>query len=1290
MKKRLIFLGATALLGLCRFNAQAQQYDPPCVVEQWSNASTYNKVIDIDFSDSDMPDTWKGKTGTDCPSYSTGGYYNGILEVPIYENGQTSEHTYPLLFHNSTFANKNSYNGFAAATAAFARQFYDGQNATQKNDWTQPGHTVYLEDSITYTAGKPTHGIAGYAHLCRDGATTDSAGNKVSMHGWLEIDHIPYVERVQWSWSSSSWGRGVKCDYKIGDGEWKPLVWMGSNKQKNGYTVYSDQGYFMENIIDAHDVSLRWRIWDGDPGTTTFQTDADGNPAFNTAIDPYGQQQPVKIHKIQIFGEPISAAQAEYARENPVSDVGDITYDDPDDDESNNDQDGDTACTFSTVAQDGSGDFTSVQEAIDAVAEGTRGIIFIRNGVYDENIYAGTSVDKNKYISLIGESRDGTILTSSIDRGEKNPDNNYLDCAALNVFVKKFYAENLTIRNTSGNVGQAEALYTAGDAHIFNNCTLSGYQDTYKSNSGSRGYFYNCLIEGATDFIYDSGLEWFESCTINCVPGGGYITAAADASLKMTKVLYPSLSNETFYAGLFFNNCNITADAGVADGSYYLGRPWKEQCGTVFMNCTLGNHIKSVGWAAWNGAENSASYYEYKNIDPDGNPVNTSGRASWSHHATETEREAYFNTKFLFSEQNSEEIFDPEALFSAINKPANPSLSGHTISWEASGEAAGYMILRDGKFVTFTTSNTYNIDDETSTWSVKSVSKRGITSQAVECKAQLTAFPTAEGFGKYASGGRGGKVVTVTNLNDDGEGSLRWAFQQYKNDPLTIVFAVSGEIILKSEMKVNRKNWTLAGQTAPGDGIVITHNKVNFGSSENFIVRNIRFRIGQKDVNGNIIAENACGAENCTNFIFDHCTFGWSVEENMNVFDSHFHTVQYCIIHEGLYNAGHSKGARGYGCQWGGSPATYHHNLLAHNNSRSCRFNGARGEDYVVYIEYFNNVNYNWGSRLGCYGGENTANITEYNGLNAAHECNFVNNYYRPGKNTTSQTFVAPSYKRDGATSWGPSQWYISGNIMHGNSSVTSNNWNGVSPDENSYTKAQLRVDSLIIPKLNYYKWTLPMRYGEYDFDTYAYAAGDYETAQEAYETVLAQAGTINRDAVERRIVEEVRSGTTTNNSGSKGNGIIDSENDAEGFFSYSIDYVVPADSDGDGMPDEWEKAHGLNPNVADNNYVNADGYTALEVYLNSLMGEVMDDQFTSAIPQTTTEKFPVWYSDGILHTGNCTGNRITIYNTAGQIIREMIADKEAVQIDNLPTGIFFVKAQNPDTATPTVIKIIR
>ncbi|MDE6390067.1 MAG: hypothetical protein K2L26_01445, partial [Duncaniella sp.] len=146
----------------------------------------------------------------------------------------------------------------------------------------------------------------------------------------------------------------------------------------------------------------------------------------------------------------------------------------------------------------------------------------------------------------------------------------------------------------------------------------------------------------------------------------------------------------------------------------------------------------------------------------------------------------------------------------------------------------------------------------------------------------------------------------------------------------------------------------------------------------------------------------------------------------MNTADSHFLTVQYSIVHEGLYNAGHSKGARGYGCQWGGSPATYHHNLLAHNNSRSCRFNGARGEDNVVFMEYVNNVNYNYGKN-NCYGGENTANISDYNGLNSAHECNFMANYYKPGPNSskTDVTFVNSSYAREGARSWAPAKWFV-------------------------------------------------------------------------------------------------------------------------------------------------------------------------------------------------------------------------------------------------------------------------
>ena len=484
----------------------------------------------------------------------------------------------------------------------------------------------------------------------------------------------------------------------------------------------------------------------------------------------------------------------------------------------------------------------------------------------------------------------------------------------------------------------------------------------------------------------------------------------------------------------------------------------------------------------------------------------------------------------------------------------------------------------------------------------------------------LPAFPGAEGFGKFASGGRGGKVVYVTTLADDAEGategSLRWAMKQFPGEPLTVCFAVSGEIRLVKDLRINRKNYTLAGQTAPGLGIVITHNKVNCGGSENFIIRNIRFRIGRNDVNGNIITQNAFGAENCTNYIIDHCEFGWSTEENMNTYDSHFITVQYCIVHEGLNNSGHPKGARGYGCQWGGSPATYHHNLLVNNNKRSCRFNGAQSNDYVVYLDYINNVVYNFeGGSNGCYGGENTAKLAEgeYNGLNSAHECNFINNYYKVGPNTTNSTklFFMSSYARSGATSWAPAQWYLSGNIFDGAPTITADNWQGVK-SEKTYTLEQLRVDTLIRPAIPWWRWTADSVYGQYDFDTYAYAASDYETAQDAFETVLDTAGVFPRDSVSARLVKDTREGSYTYKGSKTGKkGIIDLETDAEGFFDYPS-AVALADTDQDGMPDNWEAAQGLNPSMADNNWVHTSGYTALEVYLHYAMtGQVLEGSYT-------------------------------------------------------------------------------
>ena len=478
----------------------------------------------------------------------------------------------------------------------------------------------------------------------------------------------------------------------------------------------------------------------------------------------------------------------------------------------------------------------------------------------------------------------------------------------------------------------------------------------------------------------------------------------------------------------------------------------------------------------------------------------------------------------------------------------------------------------------------------------------------------LLAFPGAEGFGKYTSGGRGGKVVYVTTLEDDAngeiEGSLRWAMKQFPDEPLTVCFAVTGEIRLVKDLRINRKNYTIAGQTAPGMGIVITHNKVNFGGSKNFIVRNIRFRLGQYDVNGKLLDANAVGAENCESYIFDHCDFGWSMEENMNSYDSHFITIQYCIVHEGLYDAGHKKGQRAYGCQWGGSPATYHHNLLVHNNKRSCRFNGAQSNDFVVYLDYINNVQYNFeGGSNGCYGGENTAKIDSFNGLNAAHECNFINNYYKVGPNTTNKkNFFSAEKARSGATSWGPSQWYVNGNVFDGASSATTDNWSAV--NIKGYTKEESRVDTLIRPKNPWWRWTKDSIYGRYDFEMYAYAAGSFQTAEEAYATVLDTAGCFPRDHVELRLISDTRNKTATYSGASRGNGIIDTEEDAEGFYDYPV--VAPlTDTDLDGMPDEWEVANGCNPNVADNNVRHASGYTMLEMYLHDAMQKLpMDDGY--------------------------------------------------------------------------------
>jgi pectate lyase len=476
---------------------------------------------------------------------------------------------------------------------------------------------------------------------------------------------------------------------------------------------------------------------------------------------------------------------------------------------------------------------------------------------------------------------------------------------------------------------------------------------------------------------------------------------------------------------------------------------------------------------------------------------------------------------------------------------------------------------------------------------------------ALSVQAQTPAFPTAEGFGRFASGGRGGRVVEVTNLNDSGEGSLRWALTDAGRENATIVFRVSGIITIgpnpqrkgENSIRAKLKNVTIAGQTAPGEGILIRGGKLNLGGSDNVIIRNIRARLGVKELvreDGEteasytkrcFIEGGAIGMENAQNVIIDHCCFGWSGEENMTVYDNHFTTVQWCIVHEGLYDAGHKKGVRGYGCQWGGSPATFHHNLLANNDSRSARINGATNPkvDKNVFLEYQNNVNFNWGRRNSCYGGENEA------GEGSSHECNFMGNYYKPGPaHPDDNVLIELSQARKGKQLTGPSLWYFAGNVMEGRK--TKDNWRLIS-NKTGFGMEQMKQHKPLA-KPEYANYLTPA-----------------ESAKKAYEHVLQKAGTIHRDAVERRIIEDVKNGTPRYSGRSAHRqGIIDSPADADGWPAYA-DAIAPADSDHDGMSDEWEKAHGLNPSDPEDGkrVVSKEGYTALEVYLNGLMGEKVE-----------------------------------------------------------------------------------
>lgn len=483
-------------------------------------------------------------------------------------------------------------------------------------------------------------------------------------------------------------------------------------------------------------------------------------------------------------------------------------------------------------------------------------------------------------------------------------------------------------------------------------------------------------------------------------------------------------------------------------------------------------------------------------------------------------------------------------------------------------------------------------------------------------------------------------VKHVTNLNDSGPGSLRTAVSGSAKK--IVVFDVSGVITLKSDLKIGA-NTTIAGQTAPYPGITLRYRTVR-PDADNVIVRFIRVRRGQeKDVND---GADAIWTRENDGMIFDHCSFSWSIDEVASFYDNNNFTMQWCTAAESLNNAGHGKGAHGYGGIWGGKLASFHHNMIAHVTNRVPRFNGARYEwdgykSNAMYDEYkwanpvqaenvdFRNcVMYNWGNSNGCYGGPGGGQI------------NIVNNYYKGGPATPdskAQRVTEISVASSGNSSGHPdiygmtSRYYINGNTTETNSGTITENrdWNGVNYDSGVFT-----IDGE--------KWSLDTLnlYGD-EVEHKANTDGEMcvrikmdqpapegqvttHSAATAFDKVMSYCGaSLYRDDVDSRYMEEARTGTATyKGSVTNESGLIDIVADVNGYTEDNFPSETRPegfDTDQDGMPDEWETANGLDPNNPDDaNLYTLDTekgwYTNVEVYINSLVEHIVKAQNADAI----------------------------------------------------------------------------
>ena len=513
-----------------------------------------------------------------------------------------------------------------------------------------------------------------------------------------------------------------------------------------------------------------------------------------------------------------------------------------------------------------------------------------------------------------------------------------------------------------------------------------------------------------------------------------------------------------------------------------------------------------------------------------------------------------------------------------------------------------------------------------------------ITLNAYAQFASAPAFPGAEGFGRYTTGGRGGTVYHVTSLDDyidDSKygsktpsseikskytGTLRYAINQ--SGARTIVFDIAGTIALKCPLKIQKNDISILGQTAPGNGICLKNYTLQLRAN-NIIVRFIRCRMGDEcKSEDDAMNSTFKDGDEKRNIIVDHCSMSWSTDECGSFYGNIDFTLQWCILSESLRNSVHDKGKHGYGGIWGGKNASFHHNLLAHHDSRNPRFDHGYLSTLTGPVDYINNVVYNWGGNSS-YGGENCSGCQP-------KQHNLIGNYYKPGPYTNDSTshsnrLLNPTTKCSNCNKADPidvvpGKFYFENNIVNWKNAEVSKTFiafdQGYSIDK---FKENCVLDSRALSS---------------DQDFSQYAVISIQDAKDAYEKVVRFSGaSLKRDAVDISVCDDVKNGTAKN----KGNkfqtpGLIDTQDDVKGKRESAwpeLQGTALLDSDNDGIPDEWETENGLDPNDAsDGNAFTLDPkqyYTNLEVYANSLVeGIVRMQRQESKSGNTFEEYYPV------------------------------------------------------------------